>query len=67
LTIGNFYEGSIDHINIYYLIKDTTLNPFQFEYLNYQEERLSYLYCRSRWDKCNLTNIFLRLTLVTLV
>ena len=41
LTIGNFYEGSIDHINIYYLIKDTTLNPFQFEYLNYQEERLS--------------------------
>ena len=44
LTIGNFCEGSIDHINIYDLIKDTTLNSFQFEYLNYQEdqeERLS--------------------------
>ena len=25
LTIGNFYEGSIDHINIYYLINNTTL------------------------------------------
>ena len=27
LTIGNFYEGSIDHINMNYLIKDTTLIP----------------------------------------
>ena len=31
LTIGNFYEGSIDHIIIYYLIKNTTLIPIEFE------------------------------------
>ena len=46
LTNGNFYEGSIDHINMNYLIKDTTLNPSQFEYLNN--------YCRKK-DSANST------------
>ena len=31
LTMGNFYEGSFDHINVYYLINNTTLIPIQFE------------------------------------
>ena len=43
LTIGNFYEGSIDHINVHYLItgNDATLIPIEFESLNTQEDRLN--------------------------
>ena len=65
LTIGNFYEGSIDHIIMNDLIKTTILKSIFFELLLFSRltiRKSPESYCLTPWDRCNTTFMYGQVT-----